>query len=86
VASASASPPPPSTRPPETPWSGARLDRQLELMTLEVKRSFDSDRDIGNALTADQQGLGSGPDLTQDGKQPAGRSRESWRPAQALIK
>jgi hypothetical protein len=32
-----------------------------------VKRSFDGDRDIGNALTADQQGLGSGSDLTQDG-------------------
>jgi uncharacterized membrane protein len=43
------------------------LDRQLELLTLGVKRSFDGDRDIGNALTADQQGLGSGSDLTQDG-------------------
>lgn len=43
------------------------LDRQLELLTLGVQRSYDSDRDIGNALTADQQGLGSGPDLMQDG-------------------
>jgi uncharacterized membrane protein len=39
------------------------LDRQLELLTLGVQRSYESDRDINNALTADQQGLGSGPDL-----------------------
>lgn len=43
------------------------LDRQLELLTLGVQRSFDDDRDISNALTADQQGLGSGPDLIQNG-------------------
>ncbi len=41
------------------------LDRQLELLTVGVQRSFDSDSDSGNALTADQQGLGSGPDLVQ---------------------
>jgi uncharacterized membrane protein len=50
----------PATRRPE-------LDRQLELLTLGVQRSFDSDRDIANALTADQQGLGSGPDLIHAG-------------------
>lgn len=43
------------------------LDRQLELLTLGVQRSFDDDRDISHALTADQQGLGSGPDLIQNG-------------------
>lgn len=42
------------------------LDRQLELLTLGVQQSYDSDYDIANALTADQQGLGSGPDLIQD--------------------
>ena len=43
------------------------LDHQLELLTLGVQRSFDDDRDIGHALIADQQGLGSGPDVTQNG-------------------
>jgi uncharacterized membrane protein len=43
------------------------LDHQLELLTRGVQRSFDDDRDIANALTADQQGLGSAPDVTQDG-------------------
>jgi hypothetical protein len=42
------------------------LDRQLELLAQGVQRSFDSDRDISNALTADQQGLGSGPDLMRN--------------------
>jgi uncharacterized membrane protein len=42
------------------------LDRQLELLTLGVRGSYDSDRDIDNALTADRQGLGSGPDLTRE--------------------
>jgi uncharacterized membrane protein len=41
------------------------LDRQLELLTLGVQRSFDDDRDVKHALIADQQGLGSGPDVTQ---------------------
>jgi uncharacterized membrane protein len=42
------------------------VDRQLELLTLGVQGSFDTDRDIGNALTADQQGIGSGPDVVRD--------------------
>ncbi|SDS44392.1 Uncharacterized membrane protein [Friedmanniella luteola] len=47
------------------------LDRQLELLTLGVEQAFAGDRDIGNALVADQQGLGSGPDLLVQ----AGRNR-----------
>lgn len=43
------------------------LDRQLELLTLGVRRSFDSDRDVASALTADQQGIGSGHDLLYAG-------------------
>jgi uncharacterized membrane protein len=50
----------PATRRPE-------LDRQLELLTLGVQRSFANDLDVTNALTADQQGLGSGPDLMHAG-------------------
>jgi uncharacterized membrane protein len=48
------------------------LDRQLELLTLGVRRSFDSDRDVVHALTADQQGLGSGADLVDDTGQRRG--------------
>ncbi|MDZ5661768.1 DUF2254 domain-containing protein [Nocardioides sp. S-58] len=61
----------PGTRRPE-------LDRQLELLTLGVKKSFESDRDVINALTADQQGLGSGPDLVRDmDRRQDDRSREA---------
>lgn len=48
----------PASRRPE-------LDRQLELLTESVQQAYTSDRDIGNALTPDQQGLGSGADVTQ---------------------
>lgn len=41
------------------------LDRQLELLTLGVQKSYDNDDDITNALIGDQQGLGSGPDMVQ---------------------
>ena len=50
---------PPARRP--------ELDRQLELLTLGVRRAYDDERDVHSALTGDQQGLGSGPDVTYDG-------------------
>ncbi|MET0711116.1 MAG: DUF2254 domain-containing protein [Jiangellaceae bacterium] len=58
------------------------LNRQLDLLTLDVQRSFDNDSDITNALTADQQGLGSGPDLIHGGSMSA--SRGTRPPAQAM--
>jgi uncharacterized membrane protein len=61
----------PATRRPE-------LDRQLELLTRGVQRAFDEDRDIAHALTGDQQGLGSGPDMVQGtGRRLDARSREA---------
>ena len=60
------------------------LDRQLELLTLGVQRSYDDDRDISHALTLDQQGLGSGLDLTQNGNS-RNNGRVKPASAQALI-
>jgi uncharacterized membrane protein len=48
----------PAARQPE-------LDRQLDLLTAGVRRSFDADADIDNALLPDPQGLGSGSDLVR---------------------
>ena len=46
---------PPERRPP--------LDRQLELLTDGVRRSFDDATDADAALVPDMQGIGSGPDV-----------------------
>jgi uncharacterized membrane protein len=40
------------------------LDRQLALLTAGVRRAFDDEDDVRAALTADQQGIGSGLDVT----------------------
>ena len=59
------------------PSRRAELDRQLELLTQGVRRSFQDQQDIDHALLTDQQGLGSGPDLVQavggphDGPEPS---------------
>ncbi|GAA0937674.1 DUF2254 domain-containing protein [Kribbella koreensis] len=39
------------------------LDRQIDLLTAAVKHQFDDGPDQDAALTPDQQGIGSGPDL-----------------------
>jgi uncharacterized membrane protein len=41
------------------------LDRQLDLLREGVRNAYDDPRDIATALTADPNGLGSGPDVTR---------------------
>jgi uncharacterized membrane protein len=50
------------------------LDRQLDLLSLGVQRSYDNDHDITDALLADQQGLGSGSDMIQGESSSASRA------------
>jgi uncharacterized membrane protein len=40
------------------------LDRQLELLEAAVRRQYEDEEDVRAALTPDQQGIGSGPDLS----------------------
>ncbi len=44
------------------------LDRQLDLLTAQVKQHFDDGPDRHAALAADQQGIGSGADLDRQSK------------------
>ena len=56
------------------------LDRQLDLLEAAVRRGFDDEEDIDAALTPDQQGIGSGPDLTAaDGRPDSPDGRPSSR-------
>jgi len=56
------------------------LDRQLGLLEAAVRREFDDEEDIDAALTPDQQGIGSGPDLTAaDGRPDSPDGRPSSR-------
>ncbi|MBA2625374.1 MAG: hypothetical protein H0U89_07200 [Acidimicrobiia bacterium] len=49
-----------------TRWSGVRpaLDRQLRLLEAAVRRQFPDEEDVVASLTLDQQGIGSGPDVS----------------------
>ena len=53
------------------------LDRQLDLLTAGVRRSFDDDTDVDHALQADQQGLGSGRDVVALGDRRGFGSRST---------
>ena len=63
------------------------LDRQLDLLEAAVRREFDEE-DIDAALTPDQQGIGSGPDITAadgwpdspDGRPSSRSPRRTARP------
>lgn len=65
------------------------LDRQIGLLEEAVRRQFENDEDLGAAVTADQQGIGSAADLVavdqqsnSDGPISSSASRENApRPA-----
>jgi uncharacterized membrane protein len=64
----------PERRPP--------LDRQLDLLDAAVRRAYDDAADVANALVADMQGIGSGPDVMSPPPRPAsppGRKRRRPR-------
>lgn len=54
------------------------LERQLDLLTAGVRRSFDDEIDVDRSLQADQQGLGSGQDVVAltTGRPGGGRGRQ----------
>jgi uncharacterized membrane protein len=55
------------------------LERQLELLDAGVRRSYDDESDVDEALVADEMGLGAGPDVRSDlnGNRPAGMRQTS---------
>jgi uncharacterized membrane protein len=50
------------------------LDRQLDLLSAAVTRQYQDAQDRRAALTADNEGIGSGPDLVVPDGQPNGAS------------
>ncbi len=62
---------PPERHPP--------LNRQLALLTAAVTRGYEDEDDLRAALTADQQGIGSGSDLDAT-RHPARSSSDGFVP------
>ncbi len=62
---------PPERHPP--------LNRQLALLTAAVTRGYEDEDDLRAALTADQQGIGSGSDLDAT-RHPAGSPSDGFVP------
>ncbi|NKY38079.1 DUF2254 domain-containing protein [Cellulomonas septica] len=56
------------------PERQAALDRQVRLLAAGVRRAYDDEEDVAAALTPDNEGIGSGPDVTTavvlDGRAP----------------
>jgi uncharacterized membrane protein len=64
---------PPDRRPP--------VEHQLQLLDGAVRRDYEDENDIGRALIADLQGIGSGADLLaepqDDGSRPSSVARQA---------